>query len=135
MRVHEMIRGVVGVGAMLLMGACGPTDEPPDRSGTVSRFAEGGGQFCGGIANIQCPPGLLCVDNPLDDCDPSRDGRDCGGICTAEETPQPLTSCGGEPGYSYVLTDPQACQGVRFKCPAGATAFFNDCGCGCKTTP
>jgi hypothetical protein len=38
-------------------------------------------QFCGGIANIQCPPSQHCVDNPNDSCDPNNGGADCGGIC------------------------------------------------------
>ena len=38
-------------------------------------------QFCGGIANIQCPKGKKCVDNPNDSCDPNKGGADCGGIC------------------------------------------------------
>lgn len=37
--------------------------------------------FCGGIAGIQCPAGLECVDDPRDDCSPCRGGADCGGIC------------------------------------------------------
>ncbi len=38
-------------------------------------------QTCGGIAGIQCPAGLVCVDNPNDNCDPANGGADCGGIC------------------------------------------------------
>jgi hypothetical protein len=44
-------------------------------------------QFCGGIAGIQCPAGLKCVDNPADSCDPASGGADCGGICV------PSTGC------------------------------------------
>jgi hypothetical protein len=40
-------------------------------------------QTCGGIANLQCPGGQKCVDNPNDNCDPSNGGADCGGICVA----------------------------------------------------
>ncbi len=39
--------------------------------------------FCGGIAGIQCPNGLTCVDYPDDDCDPGTGGADCIGICVA----------------------------------------------------
>jgi len=37
--------------------------------------------FCGGIAGIACPGSGSCVDDPADDCDPTRGGADCGGIC------------------------------------------------------
>ncbi len=48
--------------------------------------AKGGGtppvpEFCGGFGNLPCPEGFTCVDDPRDDCDPERGGRDCGGIC------------------------------------------------------
>ncbi|WYZ46759.1 hypothetical protein EsH8_IX_000984 [Colletotrichum jinshuiense] len=36
---------------------------------------------CGGIANIKCPAGKYCVDDPRDDCHPKTGGADCGGIC------------------------------------------------------
>jgi hypothetical protein len=51
--------------------------------------------FCGGIAGFPCPPGYTCIDNPNDDCDPSRGGADCGGMCVREEEPRP---CGGFAG-------------------------------------
>ncbi len=38
-------------------------------------------QFCGGFAGFQCKNGLLCVDDPRDDCDPQNGGADCGGVC------------------------------------------------------
>lgn len=38
-------------------------------------------KMCGGIANIQCPDGLNCVDDPDDDCNPTQGGADCSGIC------------------------------------------------------
>jgi hypothetical protein len=28
--------------------------------------------FCGGFAGIPCPDGQACVDDPSDDCDPTR---------------------------------------------------------------
>ncbi|HEX8437685.1 hypothetical protein [Archangium sp.] len=43
--------------------------------------------------------------------------------------------CGHEPGYTYVSRDPAECPAILFICPEGSTAFFNDCGCGCRTTP
>ena len=41
----------------------------------------GVGDFCGGIAGIQCNQGLTCVDEPNDNCDPQLGGADCSGIC------------------------------------------------------
>lgn len=50
-------------------GECAPS-EPP---------------MCGGIAEIQCPDGLICIDDPDDDCDPENGGADCSGICVADD--------------------------------------------------
>ncbi len=58
--------------------------------------------MCGGFANIQCPKGQTCVDNPNDSCDPNKGGADCSGICVTE-TKQ---ICGGFAGL---------------KCPSGQT--------------
>jgi hypothetical protein len=44
------------------------------------------GRFCGGIADIECPGGGKCVDDPNDDCDPNNGGADCGGRCSCIET-------------------------------------------------
>ena len=43
--------------------------------------------FCGGIAGLPCRDGGRCVDDPGDDCDPARGGRDCGGVCVPEAAP------------------------------------------------
>ena len=32
----------------------------------------------------------MCVDDPRDDCDPKKNGADCGGICV-----EPTKRCGG----------------------------------------
>jgi len=37
--------------------------------------------FCGGIAGIPCPSGMICVDWPNDQCDPNAGGADCIGMC------------------------------------------------------
>lgn len=55
-------------------GAC--DEEPP--------------QFCGGFANLQCPEGMQCVDNPDDGCSPDNGGADCGGICVPAPECQPV---------------------------------------------
>jgi hypothetical protein len=40
-------------------------------------------QMCGGIAGFPCPAGKTCVDDPSDNCDPTRGGADCSGICVS----------------------------------------------------
>eukprot|EP01084_Bolivina_argentea_P285462 489527_1 len=58
---------------------------------------------CGGFAGFQCEKGLYCVDDPTDDCDATKGGADCMGICVSagdscESSPdcpalQPLCAC------------------------------------------
>lgn len=36
---------------------------------------------CGGILNLSCPHGQVCVDDPDDDCIPEHGTSDCPGIC------------------------------------------------------
>lgn len=117
------------VGAALMGWGCGP-----DRSEAAqSQTQDAQPTFCGGVGGIQCPSGMMCVDDPSDDCDPNRGDADCGGICVSpSQTAE--TACGGEPGYTYLLHDPARCAAARFTCPAGQEAFFNDCGCGCRPT-
>jgi hypothetical protein len=38
-------------------------------------------QHCGGLANLPCPSGQTCVDDPSNNCDPAKGGADCLGIC------------------------------------------------------
>lgn len=38
-------------------------------------------QSCGGITGTPCPGGQACVDDPSDNCDPTKGGADCPGIC------------------------------------------------------
>ncbi|MGH8468079.1 MAG: Kazal-type serine protease inhibitor domain protein [Gammaproteobacteria bacterium] len=40
-------------------------------------------QICGGIAGFPCPDGKVCVDDPSDDCDATKGGADCSGICVS----------------------------------------------------
>ncbi len=37
--------------------------------------------FCGGFAGFLCKPGMTCIDDPRDGCNPDKGGRDCGGLC------------------------------------------------------
>ena len=52
--------------------------------------------FCGGIAGIQCPGTLQCVDDPSDNCDPNNGGADCGGYCVFTKS---MGMCGGFAGF------------------------------------
>ena len=70
--------------------------------GTKLSVLPGTCQMCGGFANIKCPNGLICVDDPNDDCNPAKGGRDCAGICV-EPKPSKIregvcTTCGGKRG-------------------------------------
>ncbi|MCE3256784.1 MAG: hypothetical protein K0Q64_867 [Nitrobacter vulgaris] len=49
-------------------------------------------KMCGGIANIPCPKGENCEDDPSDTCDPTKGGADCPGICVSDYSKQ---TCGG----------------------------------------
>jgi hypothetical protein len=86
------------------------------------------GRFCGGIAGIPCPEGLVCVDDPSDDCDPNQGGADCGGICVK---PKKKKCKYNDPLLDYISRDPNECAALLFTCIEGYTPFFNECGCGC----
>ena len=36
---------------------------------------------CGGFAGRACRHGMMCIDDPRDECDSEHRGADCGGIC------------------------------------------------------
>lgn len=45
---------------------------------------------CGGLAGVECPPGMTCIDDPTDDCDPAAGGMDCVGICASRPLDTPM---------------------------------------------
>lgn len=56
-----------------------------------------GGQPCAGPNRLTCAAGLICVDNPNDNCNPTKDGLECLGTCmanTAQES-KIVQPCGG----------------------------------------
>lgn len=128
---------------MLFTGACGPRSEDTSAESTTTteQLSEeakpGTGQFCGGFAAIQCPEGLVCVDDPNDSCDPRTGGADCGGICVkgTSQTAEKKKCDDKDPAYRYVSRDVNECPAILFFCNEGETAFFNECGCGCVTNP
>lgn len=70
----------------------------------ASASQQGGGidgRPCGGPAGLTCGEGLICVDNPDDNCDPRRDGSKCPGTCKANLVKEDKVqrSCGGTTGY------------------------------------
>jgi hypothetical protein len=83
-----------------------------------------GGQFCGGIAGIQCPTGYTCVDDPTDSCDPNAGGADCGGICKKVRCHK-----------TYISHDLNQCALIRYFCADGQHPFSDNNGCGCTTCP
>jgi hypothetical protein len=98
------------------------------------------GQACGGFAQLACPEGYSCVDDPKDDCDPNNGGAECNGICgtsgggnASREGSNGKSHCNyGDPDLQYVSKDPNQCAAVTFICEDGYEGFFNDCGCGCQ---
>jgi hypothetical protein len=97
------------------------------------------GEECGCLGSTP----VQCFANP---CEVSRcgvDGATCGsnycGGCHAEWTDPsgarvclPNDPC-ADPERDYRSRDPEQCSVLRFVCEPGQEAFFDDCGCGCKT--
>ena len=89
----------------LTIGLSATTHAQTDASaGTSASQQEGAidGRPCGGPSQLTCREGLICVDNPGDNCDPTRDGLKCPGTCKVnivkeDEIDRP---CGGTTGYN-----------------------------------
>lgn len=118
------------LGTTVIACAPGAPDEPTEEE--AGEVEAGAGQFCGGIAGIQCPSGKVCVDDRTDDCDPNNGGADCGGVCRGGK-PARKPSC-NDPDRNYVATSPEQCMTVRFVCAEGQQYFSDACGCGCETS-
>jgi hypothetical protein len=84
---------------------------------------------CGGIANLQCPAGQICVENPNDSCDPNNGGADCGGVCRDEICSGATARCAA--GYHWDqyecnCVENSFCGGIAgFQCPAGKKCIDN----------
>ena len=108
----------------LVLAGCNPPESVAGSEAELRR-----GQFCGGIAGIQCPTGYDCIDDPSDKCDPRRGGADCGGICVRRGKPD---HCDYRvPGLHFVGKSVDECSVIRFACAADQEYFSNACGCGC----
>jgi hypothetical protein len=82
--------GLALAGALGLGLGCDVEDvHDIDAEDVVDAELRGGNIFCGGFANIPCPAGLSCIDDPGDDCNPAKGGADCSGICVGP------AMCGG----------------------------------------
>ena len=66
---------VAGLGVVTLMTPSAEAVGCPPASGPYTNI------FCGGIAGIECPGNLVCIDDPRDNCCPQTGGADCGGVC------------------------------------------------------
>ncbi|WP_090906885.1 Kazal-type serine protease inhibitor domain protein [Nitrosospira sp. Nsp13] len=76
-QVREMVK--VGSTEPTKPGGGKRVDYPP--KGSPAYGDKESKQMCGGIAGFPCPAGKTCVDDPSDNCDPTRGGADCSGIC------------------------------------------------------
>ena len=89
--------------------------------------------FCGGIAGILCPDGLICIDNPNDYCDPMNGGADCGGLCIVPDIPQSCTSNGLSPcpyGQTCFDLDQTDSCSLLSSCPGVCVSIPPPSGCG-----
>ncbi len=119
----------VSLGAFLYVGtlaACA-VDATGDDVATTEDDIKAA-KTCGGLANLPCPSGYQCVDNPNDNCDPKKGGADCGGICKKAKKPK----C-AHAAADYIALGKQ-CQVVKYFCVQGKTPFVDSCGCGCAAT-
>ncbi|HSN99530.1 MAG TPA: hypothetical protein VLS89_14640 [Candidatus Nanopelagicales bacterium] len=137
-----MALGTIGLGAAIAASACTVGVEPGDEDPAMvdedigTDTAEIRGRFCGGLAGIQCPAGLMCIDDPRDDCDPEAGGADCGGICRPDRPEPPPACLRRDPTKDYISQSPEQCAAIRFFCKEEhAVPFFDECGCGCQTAP
>jgi hypothetical protein len=111
----------------LQLGGCVKVKAPCPKPGPQDPI------YCGGIAGLECPAGLLCIDDPHDDCDPEQGGADCLGLCVKPlAEPKPEDCDYDDPTRNYVSDSPQECQLILFTCVEGWAPFFDECGCGCE---
>ena len=83
--------GLLGASLLAALAATEPAAGRGKQRSASARIARAcrGRRRCGGITGKPCPKGLVCIDDPNDDCDPDNGGADCGGICVPR-TPRSL---------------------------------------------
>ena len=89
--------GFVAIAASVFACAASTSDDDTTTTGNDPSGDSDlrGVKRCGGFAGLTCSAGLTCVDDPIDSCDPSNGGADCGGICVNVKTAK---TCGGIAG-------------------------------------
>lgn len=82
---------------------------------------------CGGFAGFPCPDGLVCVDDPSDDCDPNNGGADCGGLCRCLQTALCIrgTMFDSSPDVCACVPDPTMDPCAAVRCKAGTHCEAN----------
>jgi hypothetical protein len=85
-------------------------------------------QPCGGIVARPCTaPNTMCVDDPTDNCDPTKGGADCPGLC---ESTAPSTGCKSNNDCPQLGAPCRLCSdGKTFSCP-GQCLVDGTCGYG-----
>ncbi|MFN3198282.1 MAG: hypothetical protein ACE366_07660 [Bradymonadia bacterium] len=83
-------------------------------------------QMCGGFAGFECPEGLICVDDPNDECDPAQGGADCIGICVEDDSPAPNQCAAVQPGEFGLC---EAVLGWGINPRTGTCSVVSGCGC------
>ncbi|WNG34998.1 hypothetical protein F0U61_16085 [Archangium violaceum] len=64
-----------------------------------------------------------------------QEGAEATPVAGVEETEERKKCDYKDPNLRYVSRDPATCAAILFVCEEGETTFFNECGCGCATTP
>ena len=77
---------------------------------------------CGGLLGAPCADDRnpVCMDDPMDDCNPENDGADCEGICVARLIPETSTTTTSVILRATGIPNHQSCGGWKGKkCPIG----------------
>jgi hypothetical protein len=96
------------------------------------------GPFCGGFAGFGCPGAGECVDDPRDDCDPSRGGADCGGVCECNTFGLCTPGLEWDASPEVCGCAPRECDRDYDPCIAATCAVGNECvavGCDAHCVP
>jgi len=70
---------------------------------------------CGGVDNLECEAGFICVDDESDNCFPDAGDLDCAGVCVEEPPPDQIEVVCGLDGDPACL-EGQTCADVEDDC-------------------